>query len=108
MLTIKSSTRNKHHRVALSGELTIYTALQAKRELPAHLAKGENLELDLDGIEELDTAGVQVLLWLKRGAAAQGRSLPFVYHSPAVIDVLNLLWLGGTLGDPVLLDGPSR
>jgi anti-anti-sigma factor len=109
MLIIKTAvTGNKQARVMLSGELTIYTASQAKAEIPPHLEQSEGVELDLSQVEELDTAGVQVLLWLKRCAATKGQSLPFVYHSPAVLAVLDLLELGSTFGDPILLDPPTR
>jgi anti-anti-sigma factor len=108
MLTVKTATHQKQTRLVLDGELTIYTASQAKREIPPLLAKHEALEVDLSGVEELDTAGVQVLLWLKRGGVARGRSLPFVFHSPAVMEVFDMLKVGGTFGDPVLLDPPKR
>lgn len=109
MLNIKTTVKgNGLTRVALLGELTIYTAGQAKQEIPPHLAKHDPVEIDLSGIDELDTAGVQVLLWLKRCAAAEDKNLPFVFHSSAVVAVFDLLELGGTFGDPILLDSPAR
>ena len=59
--------------------------------------------LDLSGVEELDTAGVQFLLWLKRDMARTGSELKLTGHSPAVIEVLDLLKLASAFGDPILL-----
>jgi anti-anti-sigma regulatory factor len=59
--------------------------------------------LDLSGVEELDTAGVQLLLWLKQEARRGGYACTLVNHSPAVVEVLDLLKLAGTFGDPILL-----
>jgi anti-anti-sigma factor len=109
VLELKTTVKtNGLARVALMGELTIYTAGQAKQEIPSQLAKHDSVELDLSGVEELDTAGVQVLLWLKRCAAAEGKHLPFVFHSAAVVAVFDLLDMGGMFGDPILLDSPAR
>lgn len=90
--------------LALSGGLTIYHACEARARLLAEMAAGPPLELDLSGIEELDTAGAQVLLWAKREAAGEGWALPFLRHSRAVLDVLELMNLAGILGDTLLLD----
>lgn len=107
MLSLKVAAHSKPKRLTVSGELTIFTAAQARQEFPRHLADQEIQELDLSGVEELDTAGIQLLLWVKRRAAAEGRGLSFVHHSPAVMDVFDLLKLGGTFGDPILLDAQT-
>lgn len=85
------------------GELTIYHAAEAKAALHAALAGPGALELDLSGVSELDTAGVQVLLWAKREAAAQGVQLPFLHHSPEVLEVIDQLNLAGAFGDTLVL-----
>jgi len=103
MLTLKDSKKGSLCSAKLTGELNVYTAAQAREELQARLEKHKALELDLWGIEELDTAGIQVLLWAKREAREHGRSLPFVNHSPAVIEILDLLKVTGVFGDPILI-----
>jgi anti-anti-sigma factor len=99
MLTFERS----QHALRPVGELTIYHAVEARTRLGEELAADLSLALDLSAIEELDTAGVQVLLWLKREAKAQGRAVPFAHHSPAVLDVFDQLNLAGAFGDTLLI-----
>lgn len=91
----------------LDGELTIFEAAEARARLALDLAAGAPLELDLSGLLELDTAGVQVLLWAKREAGRLGFALPFAHHSPAVLEVFERLNLAGTFGDTLVII-PSR
>jgi anti-sigma B factor antagonist len=109
MFTIQEAKRNGHPVLKLTGDLTIYSATEARTTLAEHLnRKGALPELDLSGLEEIDTAGVQVLLWLKREAQDHKKAMPFANHSPAVIEVFDLLKIAGLLGDPILIPPPSR
>jgi len=89
--------------LALVGELTIYHAAEARDLLAAELAPDPPAELDLSGVEELDTAGAQVLAWAKREARAKGAALAFTRHSPAVLEVIDQLNLARTFGDTLLI-----
>ena len=103
MLSYKSIKIDKQPVLALSGPLTIYTVASARQEIPARLAKSKAKALDLSGVDDLDTAGAQLLLWLKRNEAHLGSELVMVHHSPAVVEVLDLLRLTATFGDTILL-----
>ena len=103
MLTYHVTQHDGEPGLRLAGALTIYTAAQARDEIPARLARHSARVLDLSGVEELDTAGVQLLLWLKRDLASRGTALALVRHSPAVVEVLDLLKLTTAFGDPILL-----
>ncbi len=87
----------------LSGELTIYHVTEARTRLGEELAAHPDLEVDLSGIEELDTAGAQLLLWLKREGKTRGGAIPFAHHSPAVLEVIDQLNLAGVFGDTLLI-----
>ena len=91
------------NRMALDGELTIYRAADLKLELLAALRQARVLEIDLSGVIELDSAGLQVLMLAKQTAAAEQRELRLVQHSPAVVDVFELLDLVAFFGDAVLI-----
>jgi anti-anti-sigma factor len=103
MLTYHTAQHDGQPSLRLAGALTIYTAAQARNEIPSRLAEHGATVLDLSGVEELDTAGVQLLLWLKQEARRGGCACTLVNHSPAVVEVLDLLKLAGTFGDPILL-----
>lgn len=92
-------------RWEVEGPLTIYRVDELKRESLQKLAEHEELEIDLHNVTELDTAGLQVLMALKREALLRQKSVRLVDHSQPVLDVLELLNLTGYFGDPILLSG---
>jgi anti-anti-sigma factor len=103
MFQIVRSTHEGEPSLKLEGDLTIYEVTEAKGELSAALDQHPSLQLNLSGLEELDTAGVQLLAWLKQEARRRGRTLTLFAHSPAVVEVFDLLKVAGLFGDPILL-----
>ncbi|MDE2120440.1 MAG: STAS domain-containing protein [Betaproteobacteria bacterium] len=89
-------------RVELHGAMDIYAAQTLHARLLELLRAHPRLELDLAGVDEIDSAGVQLLMSTKRAAAGQGRNLALVAHSPAVLETLELCQLLGFFGDPVV------
>ncbi|MES2296017.1 MAG: STAS domain-containing protein [Pseudomonadota bacterium] len=87
----------------IEGEMTIYQAGEQRANILGALEQSARLELNLAGVTELDTAGVQVLLLAKKAALADGRQLELVAHSPAVLDVFELLHLSAFFGDPMVI-----
>jgi anti-sigma B factor antagonist len=88
----------------LDGELTIYRAVELKAELLEALeAAPAALEVDLSGVSEIDSAGVQLLMLAKRRAQALQRALRLVGHSAAVVEVFELLDLAAFFGDPLVV-----
>jgi anti-anti-sigma factor len=90
-------------RLHPAGEMTIYSAAELKPALLQALDQSEEIEIDLADISEIDTSGVQLLMLMKREAAAAGKALKLAGHSPAVLEVFELLGLGNWFGDPQLL-----
>lgn len=87
----------------IEGELTIYRAAELKPVVLDALARAPRTEIDLSGVTEIDTAGVQILMLAKRAAVADGRELRLVSHSAAVVDALQLLDLAAYFGDPLVV-----
>lgn len=86
--------------LAFVEDLTIYHAAAQKEQLLAALqalAPGDCLTLNLSGVAEIDTAGVQLLLMTVRDAARAGRRAKVGAASPAVRDVLQFLNLAAQL-----------
>ena len=95
-------------RIAIDGEMTIYRAADLKLLLLDALRKTRVLEVDLSGITELDTAGLQVLMLAKQTALADGRELRLLQHSPAVVEIFEMLDLGAYFGDALLIHDTAR
>lgn len=82
--------------IRVIGEMTVYTASQIKQPLVDAIADGSaNVRLDLSGVTEFDTAGVQLLLMIYRELHASGRILELGPESETVHEVLRLC---GVLG----------
>ncbi|MRX07945.1 STAS domain-containing protein [Pseudoduganella sp. FT25W] len=90
-------------RISLDGEMTIYRAADLKVSVLEALRKTRVLEIDLSGVTELDTAGLQVLMLAKQAAAADQRELRLLQHSPAVVEIFEMLDLVAFFGDAVLI-----
>ncbi len=95
-------TEHMHNaaRLTLSGEMTIYNAAQLKATLAEAMRGATEIEVDLSGIADVDTAGLQLMLIAKRHPDCRVR---FVNHSPEVLRLIDLANLGGALGDPLFI-----
>lgn len=89
--------------VKISGEMTIYTAAELKQALTPLLYRQQALELDLSGVSEMDSAGLQLLLAAKKTMQQGDSPLHLVMHSHAVLDALELCQLAAFFGDPTLI-----
>jgi anti-anti-sigma factor len=94
---------SKLERITLTGGLNIYNAPQVKTQLLQAVASAAHVELDLLKVEELDTAGLQVLVLAKREAIRHGHRLAIVAHSAEVQEALDLCGMVGWFGDPMLV-----
>jgi ABC-type transporter Mla MlaB component len=103
MLHLSETLSNGRPSLELAGDLTIYEVTGIQGQLADQIGRHPALELNLAGVTALDTAGAQLLVWLKRSAAARGACLTLVHHSPAVVEVVDHLHLAGILGDPILI-----
>jgi len=102
-MTTDNVSRTDKAALRIDGELTIYRATELKQSLLAALDQTQELEVDLAAVTELDTAGVQILMLLKRQALATERKLHLVAHSPPVLEVFELLNLAAYFGDPLVI-----
>ncbi|MBC3936970.1 lipid asymmetry maintenance protein MlaB [Undibacterium rugosum] len=87
----------------IQGELTIYTAATEKLRLQEFLDQDNQLEVNLSRVSEMDTAGLQILILMKKEAQRRGIHLRYVMHSPAVLEILELSNTSASFGDPVVL-----
>jgi len=89
----------------IDGELTIFRAMELK---PVIMATPPVDVIDLSGVTDLDTAGVQLLMLAKKTALAQQHDIQLTGHSPAVIDVFELLNVAAYFGDHMVMDSRAK
>ncbi len=78
--------------LTLAGELTIFRAAEL---MPILLEDPRPLVIDLSGVTEIDTAGVQLLMQAKKMALQCQATFSLVACSSAVLDVLEIFNLLG-------------
>lgn len=81
-------------RLAWSGPVTIYESVGLHRQLVEALQAGLGLEMDLGEVDEIDTAGVQLLVLAQRDARLAGQRCRVVAASAPVREALDLYGLG--------------
>ncbi len=90
--------------LVLDGELTIYRAAELKETLLNALAADtRDLEINLAAVTELDSSGLQLLMMVKKAAQQQKRDVQLLAHSPAVLEVFEILNVAAHFGDPMVI-----
>lgn len=89
--------------LSLAKDLTIYHAQELKNTLLDALGSADDLELDLSLVSEIDTAGLQLLILLKKEAQRTGKRVAIVAHSQPVRAVIDFCNLAAELGDPLVI-----
>ncbi|MDP9529211.1 STAS domain-containing protein [Pseudomonas protegens] len=84
-------------RLILDNALTIYTAADTKLVLSNVLNGAQELRLNLSAVEEVDCAGLQLLLAVCQEAQRQHISLHLEEASLAITELLQLSGLRGLL-----------
>ncbi len=79
----------------IDGEMTIFRAAELKQQL---MAEPGLAAIDLSGVTEIDTAGLQLLLMVQQAAQARQATLTLIQPSAAVVELIDLLALGPRLG----------
>jgi anti-anti-sigma regulatory factor len=86
--------------IALPAELTIYSAAELRRQLLAHVdahAEDEACRIDAAAVDQVDAAGLQLLVSLARTLAPLGRTLRLDQPSPALLAACETLGLTACL-----------
>lgn len=98
--------KDENCNVLIEDNMTIYEAVEQKKRLLKALKKikkNHQMEIDLSNVNEMDTAGIQVLLLLKQTAETGKKIILLVAHSPASLDVIDRYNLAAYFGDPVII-----
>ncbi len=89
--------------LSIQDEMTIYTALEQKHQLLDTLKTAKDMQVDLAGVTEIDSAGVQLLMFIKQEAISHHIKFRLINHSQAVVEVFELLNLSKHFGDPIVI-----
>jgi anti-anti-sigma factor len=93
----------KQYTTTIKEDMNIYNATKQKGLLLKALEGCQELHIDLSRVGEMDTAGFQLLLLIKREATKVGKELRLMGHSKAVTELMDLYSMAGYFGDPVVI-----
>jgi anti-anti-sigma factor len=103
-MSITIETHGATECVSLTGELTIFTVSEIWQSM-WRLFEGTNeIEIDLQGVSEVDSVGIQLLALVKMAVEKRGMSARFVNYSKEVVDVVEMFNLAGKIADPLVLN----
>lgn len=97
------SVQNSIGMLSVRGELNIYRAHELMQEFSAAIAEcpsGTAIAIDLSMVTEFDTAGLQILLMMRRMVLAGGERLELLDPSDCVRDVLILCGADDLIATP--------
>jgi anti-sigma B factor antagonist len=89
--------------ISILNEMNIYSAGELKTLLDKLIDDKRDMEINLDGVSEIDSAGIQLLMLVKQERNKHNLPLSLVQHSNAVLDAFEFLGLVAYFNDPVLL-----
>jgi anti-sigma B factor antagonist len=94
---MKISDFNDFNEVYVVGPLNIYTAMENQKTFISYSKDNKNIILDLSNVNEFDTAGLQIILALKKQLNSIGKNLYLRSCSEIVKSVLKILFLNKEL-----------
>ena len=78
---IKIENAEDKTTLCIDGELTIYTAQEYKNSIAESFVADKLLELDISGVEEIDTSGLQILAAIGKELTNNGCEMKIVSTS---------------------------
>ena len=107
MINVETAAGGRRKAV-VQGSMTIYEAAADKPALLGALGEATEMEIDLSSVVEMDTAGLQLLILVKRESLRAGKPVRLTGHSEASLDVLDRYNLAGYFGDPVVISPRTK
>ncbi len=99
-----AKSRQVRKTLVISSDMTIYNAAAQKTQLLQALQDCQELDIDLSKVSEMDTAGFQVLLLVKREAIKAKKGMRLTAYSNAVTEFMDLFNVVSYFADPIGAD----
>jgi anti-sigma B factor antagonist len=90
-------------KFSIEGEMTIFRAQELREAILPIITTSDEVEIDLSTVTEVDASGMQLMISVKLESILRGKTLRYVGHSKAVLEMLDLCDLGSFFGDQVVI-----
>lgn len=107
-MSLMCNTLDEMTQVNIDGDLTIYTVTELAAQLIPLPGEKRQIEVDLSQVTEIDGAGLQLLIQVKREALRAGIALRLTAPSKAVLDTFDLCNLGAFFSDSMVASATQR
>lgn len=87
---VRNIDKNGLLHLALTGGMTVYSSAKLKDILLKELKSNKGIVMDLAEVDEADTSGFQLLLFLKRESELLGKSFIITSTSRRLTSILTL------------------
>ncbi len=91
MMQLTETIRDGHTVLCMSGELTIFDVASVKDGFIQYVQDYAYLEVDLSDVVAIDTAGLQLLILIKKEAKRKSHTLFFKHHSREIKEIASFL-----------------
>ena len=104
-----SNKRSGRCLLQLEGDMTIYNAEKFKENLLEFVEDFKEFEVDMSAVNEIDTAGIQLLLQFKKKAQEEERTIQLLGCNEELCELLDLYqlqdWLAPATSGNATIEG---
>jgi anti-sigma B factor antagonist len=104
-----SNKRNGRCLLQIEGDMTIYNAAELGENMLEFIEGFKEFEVDMSTVNEIDTAGIQLLLQLKKKAQAEERTIQLLGCNEEMRDLFDLYqlqdWLAPAPNGNAIIEG---
>lgn len=86
--------------IKLPAEVSIYAVVELKQKIEPYLTNNQEIILDFEQVESIDTAGIQLLIWLHKRLTSDNRQLSLIHINEQVLSVLEYVGVKELLCTP--------
>ncbi len=90
LITLQIQQKEAFTHVLIQGDLTIYAATELNGLLGDVIKQHDQLEIDLSQVQEVDSAGLQVLFFIQTEATRQQKSVIYSHLPEEMTSLLQL------------------
>lgn len=98
---------SKVKALTIPGDMTIYEAEEIKSLFDKAAKSKGNICVNLENVSEIDSAGIQLMISLKKTLIENDREVTFESHTEAVINLFDVFDIATYFGDPIIMDNQS-
>lgn len=107
-IKISGSKKKTHYLLKISGAVNIYTVAPIKNHIFDILNNSSKLVINLAEVSEIDSAGFQILLMVKREGHSSKKKTKFISHSISILGALDIFGAVGLFGDQIVVPAEVR